>query len=105
MVKNCEYCEAEFTTNKESQKFCCENCKIYKNRWDKREPRTPFKVKISRDATDLYEVAEDVQELYTHGNFVSENAMKAIELGHFPVISSSDKRYLNNIWNRFYTKA
>lgn len=104
MVKNCDYCEKEFSTNRDNQRFCCENCKIFRSRWDKREPKTPFKPSFSRNVTDLYKIALDVQKLYDSGNCVSESAIKAIELGHFSVIPSHEKKYLTNIWNKFYEK-
>lgn len=104
MAQNCDYCQKEFITNRKNKRFCSKNCRIFGYRWENNKPKIPYKLSFNDDVTLLYQIASDVQKLYKYGNFVSEGVMKAIELGHFAVIPPNEKKYLTNIWNKFYKK-
>jgi hypothetical protein len=100
-LDNCAYCGQEYELKRKAQKFCSVNCRVYGDRWKKRESKTPFKRGLKSNVTDLLNISKEISRYYLNGNSAAEIVVEKIELGHFSLISDSEIKYVEKIWMLF----
>lgn len=98
-LDNCAYCDKEYEVKRKAQRFCSVNCRVYGNRWEKGEYKTPFKMGLKSNVTDLLAKTKAVNSRYEDGNYVCEHIIRCIELRHLDKISSSDMKYVLKKWD------